>query len=132
VSSNLKEFELGLDEFENETDRQVEKLHRAVALEALKGVVLMSPVDTGRFRANWQVTPGTPATTELDQVDKPGGRTIAAGSAEIAKAQAYSVTWITNNVPYAEELENGSSQQAPQGMLNVTYNRLVAWLARKR
>lgn len=132
MGSNIREFTMGLDRFVDEIDTNVEKIHRGVALEGLKGVVRMTAVDTGRARANWQVTQNVPATSEVDATDKRGTKTRRAGFEEAQKATAYSVTHITNNVDYIEDLENGSSQQAPQGMLHVTYNRLQSWLARRR
>jgi hypothetical protein len=132
MGSNIREFRMGLDRFKADIDVNVGKLHRAVALEGLKGVVRMTPVDTGRARANWQVTQDVPATGERDATDKGGGATLAAGGATIERAPAYSVTFIANNLPYIETLEDGGSTQAPNGMLNVTYQRLQNWLARMR
>lgn len=132
MGSNIRDFHLGLEKYKNDIPENVRKVHRAVSLEALKGVVRMSPVDTGRLRANWQVSNGSPATGDLDATDKRGGATIAKGSTANASAEPYTETFITNNLPYSEFIENGGSDQAPQGMLNVTFNRLRAWLARQR
>lgn len=133
MSSNIREFSMALAKDAREWPaEQVEKAHRAVALEGLKGVVQMTPVDTGRARANWQVTQDEPATGVVDATDKPGATTIGAGSAKVGEAKPFSVTYITNNLPYIEKLEDGHSKQAPAGMLNVTYARLKAWLGRQR
>lgn len=132
MGSNIRDFKLGLDKFVKETDENVGKIHRAVLLEGLKGVVRMTPVDKGRARGNWQVTHGAPATGELETEDKRGGLTIARGSAAAMEAKPYSVSHIANNVPYIERLEDGYSAQAPAGMLNVTFLRLQAWLQRRR
>lgn len=132
MGSNIRDFTLGLDRFVEDIDQNVEKLHRAVALEGLKGVVRMTPVDTGRARANWQVTQDAPAMGEVDGTDKGGGATIGGGSTAALSAPAYSETFITNNLPYIEALEGGSSKQAPAGMLAVTFVRLRNWLERKR
>ena len=126
------EFDLSLEKFGKEIPEAMSKIHRAVALEGLRGLVQMTPVKDGRARADWQVSNGSPATGETGAFDKAGGATIAAGSAEIANAKPFSVTHIANNVPYIEELENGSSKQAPGGMLALTYQRLTGWLARRR
>ncbi len=32
--------------------------------------------------------------------------------------------YITNNLPYISKLENGSSKQAPNGMVNLTMNEV--------
>lgn len=132
MASNIREFEMGLKEFADSIPAQVGQLHRAVMLEGLKGIVQMTPVDTGRARGNWQVTMDSPAAGEVDAEDKSGGVTLAKGTQGIQQVQPYSVSWITNNLDYIESLESGHSQQAPHGMLNVTFNRLQSWLARKR
>jgi hypothetical protein len=132
MASNIREFEMGLKEFADSIPQQVGQLHRAVMLEGLKGVVLMTPVDTGRARGNWQVSIGSPAVGELETTDKAGGSTIAKGSQGIQQVQPYTVSWITNNLDYIEALEGGHSQQAPAGMLNVTFQRLKGWLGRQK
>lgn len=140
MGSNIHDFLKGLDEFVDEVDENVGKIHRAVALEGLTGVVRMTPVDSGRARGAWTVQSNTDLAAELggiaalldDMNDKSGSATVARGMAEIQRARPYSITAIANPVPYIETLENGHSQQAPQGMLNVTANRLRAWLQRGR
>jgi hypothetical protein len=103
-------------------------------------VVLMSPVDTGRFKGNWQASVDTPKTGELD-VSWPKESASAAaahyamenGARVNATIRPYSVSWLVNNVPYAIELERGSSKnQAPHGVLAVTVNGLRAWLQRQK
>ena len=44
--------------------------------------------------------------------------------------KAGGVEYITNNLPYAERLEYGYSQQAPAGMVRVTAARFRELLAR--
>lgn len=133
MSSNVRSFNLRLSQYaEREIPEKVGKLHRALALEGLRGVVLMSPVDTGRFRGNWQVTQGEPAAGALEATDKAGGPTIAKGSAVIAQAKPFSATWIVNNLPYAQRLEDGWSKQAPGGMVKVTAARLESLADRIR
>lgn len=132
MGSNIREFSLGCQRFTAGIDDHVGRIHRAVALEGLRGVVLMTPVDTGRARANWQVTTDAPAVLATEKTDRSGGRAIAEGVGVIGTVKPYSVTYIANNVPYIEELEGGSSRQAPAGMLNVTFARLQRWLERPR
>lgn len=99
-------------------------LQRKIALQALQGLVLKTPVDTGRARANWQVTLDEPAGGTLEATDPSGGGTIAGGAATIGAVEPYGSIWITNNLPYIEELEDGHSDQAPNGMLAVTLAEL--------
>jgi hypothetical protein len=132
MASNVRDFNLTVKRFGDEIPALVEARHRALTLEALKGVVLMSPVDKGRFRGNWQVTIGEPAQASLlDALDKAGSVTIAKGAEVIAQAKAFSITWIVNNLAYANELEKGHSKQAPAGMVAITMARLRNMLARR-
>jgi hypothetical protein len=131
MASNVRSFNLALQRHAREMPAEgIQKIHRALALEALRGVVLMSPVDTGRFRGNWQQTTDEPATGTLETTDKSGGATIAKGAAQIAQIEPFSVSWLSNNLPYAARLENGYSKQAPSGMLSVTVARLRSWAKR--
>lgn len=117
-------FEGGLEEWLDEVMDEADVLVRAVNLEALRGVVLMTPVDTGRARGNWQVGPPEPA--ELDVLDPTGSLALATGSQEIAKAPRFGLLWISNGLVYIVPLEDGHSGQAPRGMVTVTVERLKA------
>lgn len=132
MGSNIRDFTLGLDRFVEDIDKNVGKVHRAVTFEGLRGVVLMTPVDLGRAKGAWNVSNDAPDLSEPGTFDKSGGPTIARASGEIAAAAPYSVTYIANAVPYIEALEGGSSTQAANGMLNVTFVRLRNWLERQR
>ena len=83
------------------------------------GFIDLSPVDTGNFRASWNVTEGFP-----DYVVTIGGVTGAPLQAPVFKVKAKSmfpVFYITNGQPYGESLENGWSRtQAPYGMVRIT------------
>lgn len=102
---------------------------RKVALQAVQGVVQMSPVDTGRFRGAWQLQVGGPPSGE-GTPDRGGQATVARAEAALARMQGAQSVWITNTVPYAQELEDGHSPQAPAGVLGVTAARLSAQFTR--
>lgn len=94
---------------------------RAASIRILTRLVMMSPVDTGRFRGNWQVTFDAPASSPLAVLDADGGNTIAAGSVIIESFRVgMKAVYFTNCVPYAYRLETGYSQQAPGGMVRIT------------
>jgi hypothetical protein len=77
----------------------------------------------GRFRGNWQLTIGDPASGELERIDPNGAATLAAMRAQVATLTAGQTAYIVNNLPYAVPLEYGHSKQAPQGMVRVTLAR---------
>ncbi|MBB76528.1 MAG: hypothetical protein CMJ75_18645 [Planctomycetaceae bacterium] len=101
----------------------VRVLQQSIALQVLSGVVLKTPVDTGRARANWQVGISTPpkgiVSEDTDPISK-GTPTI------VGNALPFSVVWINNNVEYVAILETGTSQQAPAGMVDVTLEEVRA------
>jgi hypothetical protein len=102
-----------------------DKLLQALFLEAHRRVVLKTPVDTGRARGNWQPTIGEPAGgTNEDALDKSGGATIAEGAGVAKQLKFGDTAYTVNNLPYINRLENGWSQQAPQGMVAVTVEEL--------
>lgn len=125
TSSKARQFKLDLDRAFEEQQERVALIAMKIAIEALNRVVMKSPVDTGRFRANWTVAVGQQDLTTSEQVDPSGNATIAKGSAIILGQKGPAVIWISNNLPYAQALENGHSQQAPMGMVALTYNELM-------
>jgi hypothetical protein len=130
MASNIQQFDLALKRWGDEmVPGRALQFQRAVCLEALRRVVLMSPVDKGRFRGNWQCSVGAPAAGVLEVEDKSGGPTITAGMVVVAALDRPGWFWIVNNVPYAVALERGHSRQAPAGVLAVTAEGLRAWLA---
>jgi hypothetical protein len=74
----------------------------------------------GQFRANWQMTVGTPATGTVLAVDKGGDITKARITAAVNNAAPGGVYYLTNNLPYGWALEHGWSNQAPFGMVGIT------------
>jgi hypothetical protein len=97
------------------------KIARAATLELFSGVIKDTPVDTGRARGNWQTTVGSPAAGELERDG--AGPALAEVSANTPPG-AGQVTLLTNNLPYIEELERGSSKQAPEGMVRKNVDRV--------
>lgn len=125
TSSRARQFKLDLDRaFEDEVAEVVTLVAQKISLEALNRVVLKSPVKTGRFRANWTVAVGHQDLTTTEEVDPTGQKTIAKGTPIILGQKGPAIIWLSNNLPYANALENGHSQQAPMGMVALTYNEL--------
>lgn len=106
---------------------------KTIALDLNRRIVMRTPVDTGRARASWDLSVGTPSTrVEPERTGKAGGgvqQTFTAlllgGSAEIVPAAAAAIdgtqpVFIVSNIPYIEALENGHSQQAPVGMVEIS------------
>lgn len=111
-------------------DRAEDKLSDVVSgtvIRATNAIVDLSPVDTGRFKANWQVTANAPAAQSLNDYDQIGGETksaLARQARAVARSKATKVIYITNRLDYAADLEYGASNQAPSGVLGVVQARL--------
>lgn len=125
MDKSLEQFNREIDDFTNNMiPDAIVTIQKKLVLEALRRVVLRTPVDTGRARGNWQTTIAEPSQAILDVTDKDGNATIQKGLAAIATLPPYQVVYITNNLEYIEVLEDGSSTQAPEGMVALTIQEL--------
>jgi len=102
------------------TERKMDQAVRKIALEMFSRVILRSPVDTGRFRGNWQVAIGSVPSGTLDLNDASGTATVSKATAATAGVQSGDVIYLVNNLPYAQRLEDGYSKQAPTGMVGLS------------
>lgn len=130
----IETFSLQIERWSNNAKAKMDVIVRKLALDMFSGVVLMSPVDTGRFRGNWQVRIGTiPTGYNVNTFDKSGQKVIQAIQSEVQQYKAGQVIYLVNHLPYARALEFGHSKQAPNGMVRVTAARfrpIVEQLAR--
>jgi len=126
-----------------------EKVVRGTVISMFSKIVKRSPVDTGRFRGNWQISIDAPARGQLSTLDKSGkaqanpssnpagSPTAVEGAFKVQKSPfPQSAYFITNNLPYGAKLEfggyplspkkktgktqNGYSAQAPNGMVRIS------------
>jgi hypothetical protein len=125
---------------------QMEKLLKSAVLDTDTLLKSASPVDTGRFRASWQVGengagaydagPQQAATGAFkDQTEPPGKPTPPAlRRMNYSKERPGNIYSVHNNLPYAEPLANGSSKQASpgwvQGIAKDVQGRVIAAAAR--
>jgi hypothetical protein len=116
-------FAESLAAFAEQAKEAIDDVFREVVIEIGTSVIRLSPVDTGRFKGNWQFTVGAPSNQSIDTVDKAGHETIATLVAEVSKLEAGQVAYIVNNLVYGVPLEYGHSDQAPAGMVQITLAR---------
>ena len=89
---------------------------RSVVFQAYREILMGSPVDTGRFRSNWFVSAGSPETKTIEGTPKTNGAPPSVdetteGQDQIKQLGVEDSIYITNNLPYAQKLENGHSQK---------------------
>ena len=116
--------------WERKTAAKMDLAVRKIAIEMFKRIILKSPVDTGRFRGNWQLAIGSVPNGTLELDDKTGTATIAKGAATALGFNAGETIFFANNLPYARRLEEGYSQQAPNGMVALTIQEFQSVVSR--
>ena len=116
-------FSGDLRRFEDKTLDKMSRAARQITHDAFSNVIKMSPVDTGRFRGNWQTAIGSAPSGTIEAVDKTGAIVIAKVSGVTAGMEPGDVIYMANNLPYAQRLEDGYSSKAPAGMVKLTVQR---------
>ncbi|MCR4375332.1 MAG: hypothetical protein NUW22_10825 [Acidobacteria bacterium] len=134
MSDNFREFDLGVKTFTKNVPEAVRDFRDAIALEGLKGVVLLTPVDTGRARGNWQTSIGAPAEGEIAATDMSGRgedgvpvvNTFGDGASTVAgAADPFGSIWLHNGLSYIGYLNDGTDKIPAVHMLEQTVERLV-------
>lgn len=137
-------FAIDLSKFCALAKGNADQVVRKVAIDVTKNVVIKTPVDTGRARANWNVQIDQPDYTTTAETDTSGDGTVGKAVSTLQDYRAGPAIWITNGLPYISTLEYGGypnppkndsgktsggySIQAPAGMVRITvaeYQRFV-------
>jgi serine protease inhibitor len=108
-----------------ETEEKIDDCLQTIVLKLGENVVTLSPVDTGRFKGNWQLSIDTTTSASLLREDPDGYLALADMARTANSFTAGQVAYIQNHVLYGYDLEYGSSKQAPDGMLRITAARFV-------
>ena len=116
-------FALDVSKFVEKAKKNPEKVMRQVSIKLFSAIIKASPVDTGRFRMNWMASGSAPASGITDGTDKSGNTATGNATSFVLKAADWHEFTLTNNLPYAQRLEYGWSQQAPQGFVRVNVSR---------
>ena len=117
----MANFSIDLNSAITKANSNMDTVVRKVVLDLGTSIVFGSPVDTGRFRANWQYAFGRVPSGTLDVLDKSGQGSIDKINAGLKFTEG--IHYLTNNLPYAQRLEDGYSKQAPAGMVGLTILR---------
>ena len=87
--------------------------------ELLSMVTDQTPKKTGLATGNWQISVGARNGSVLDRKDLGGGETVTEEITKLRGASAFATIHVFNNLHYISDLENGTSGQAPHGILRV-------------
>lgn len=132
-------FSLSMDNLLKQVDRNVNAIIKKTVFDFQSAIIKDSPVDTGRFRANWQVSFNQPIDSEIENTDtsKKGRDTYNRNGILINNNKVPFTYWIQNNLDYAEKLEfglytnkpetiktiGGFSKKAPMGFVRINTAR---------
>ena len=99
---------------------------KKIVRDTLQQVVVRSPVMDGEFRASHKVTLDSPQTTYEKGFDLSGSTTLAEGLNVASTAKIGGLVYIQTLSPYGTRLENGWSQQAPNGVYALSFQSVVS------
>ncbi len=92
--------------------KEADDYRKAVTISLFNGVILATPVKTGRLRGNWQTNEGSPKTGELDRLDKSGAEANNEVTKTVDQTEGDTVVHLTNNLPYSVPIENNTAMVA--------------------
>jgi hypothetical protein len=104
---------------------EADALTKKITGEMLTTVIVRSPVDTSAYRSNHRVSVGS--VDKSFDVNDTGNDSLSKGIRTIQSGGGLGkIVYISNSLPYAEKLENGYSQQAPQGVYSLSFLSVVS------
>ena len=123
MASNV--FKLQIAQFVEKAKGNADLVTRRAALGIFSSIIQKSPVDTGRFKGNWQCAITTIPAGEVNTLDKsPLGDvgTVAINRADqtMLDFKMGETIYFINNLIYSTTLEYGHSKQAPAGMVRLS------------
>ena len=122
-------FQIDMAKFQETIEKRLSESMRKVALDLHKNIVLESPVDTGRLKANNQIGIGSRPNSSLLETDKSEegtpGTTIPREAPKVNDYKPGDDIWICNNVEYAYYVEVGRKGVPPVAMFGRSYLKVL-------
>ena len=98
----------------------MEKVVRASAFQLGSNVIMMSPVDEGRLRNNWNSSIGSIDDSNDRGEQTSGGASFGQLESKINSIDMGATFNFSNSLPYVNRIEyDGHSKQAPDGVVRV-------------
>lgn len=123
----FRQFEAELDEEVAQFRDAIGETRDRIVFEGFSRVVELTPVDTGFARNSWFVEAGDGATRQSNN-----GSGQPTPSDVLPTTPAFQPVTIANGAEYINQLEEGRSDQAPNGMVSVTLAELRSKFRRVR
>jgi hypothetical protein len=123
----MGQFSVDIARFVEKANGNIERAARQAVVLAAQGLIMRTPVDTGRARGNWVFGAGAINYEVVEtRMDRSGGATQGAIAAAVmtVRVASFPYFYVSNSLPYIQRLEDGWSQQAPAGMVKATLAEL--------
>ncbi len=118
---NLQAFNFDISKFAKKLDIAPEVVTVRIVLDLFVRLTKRTPVDTGRARASWDIKVGA-SSDYLPEVGTYAGAKDVTG--EISSIDGKQIVFVTTSLDYMKYLEEGSSSQAPAGMVLLSLAEL--------
>jgi hypothetical protein len=105
----------------------ITEVQEGMFFNLISNTILATPVKTGRLRANYQIS----IVLNDNELDKTRSPNLGGVLTQVKKGTQSGFFWFFNNLDYFEQIEAGSSLQAPQGMLRESIILSNIWARRK-
>ena len=115
----MSSFELDVSAITKKFKNRIDVVLKKVTFDLGVSIIILSPVDEGRFRDNWQIGINNDPDSVLEKI-RGRDATIKALESEIKKVKGGDEIFFVNNLSYAEKLEEGWSPQAEAGVVGGT------------
>jgi len=123
IQTSAAGFSDALMDMADYVDESIEQVIRKACIDLYTAIVERTPVDTGRAKGSWQLSTHhsnfvEPESTAISTSDIASivNDNVSGFNMDVQDEQVV----IYNNLEYIEHLENGTSQQAPAGMVSVS------------
>jgi len=121
IKTNGTAFAADLEKVADALDVEVSTVIRKVTIDAWGRIVELTPFDTGRARASWRIR----KTKPRDSVGvKPPGSYGMPTTPKVPKGAP--ILYIVNGLPYIKRLNEGWSEQAPAGFVEMAVAEVLA------
>ena len=115
IKISLKGVGAEFDTKDKELTYAVNSLARAQAFESVNKLKAATPIDTGRARNSWTLT-----KNKNEFEDAKGGYNLGGSFLGPIPNNRVETLYATNGTPYIEDLNRGSSKQAPARFIEKT------------
>lgn len=137
LSLNTDKFNKQIDDFIKQTTEQIDLILQDVVIEIGRSVITLSPVKTGRFKANWQMSVNTPINYSLNSYDGEGSETLSKIMSDAKTFTAGEIAYIVNNLTYGYNIEefgweSGKAPYKVVGQTEVRFTEIVNEVVKRR